>query len=47
MENGFQMGAHNVATSYTGFTLILGWNYDWKCERVWLQQSQFTVTITN
>ncbi len=22
MENGFQMGAHNVATSYTGFTLI-------------------------
>jgi hypothetical protein len=22
MENGFNMGAHNVATSYTGFTLI-------------------------
>ena len=22
MENGFNMGAHNVATSYTGFTLL-------------------------
>ena len=22
MENGFQMGTHNVATSYTGFTLL-------------------------